>query len=457
MWNPLRNPTSGPARHLTRSTALALLLAVSLAITAAALAQGATQDPLPATEPEQVGLSAQRLAHIEALFEAGIEAGEIPGAVALIARDGQIAYFEAFGERNAAQGSEMTTDTIFRMASMTKPVVTVGAMILHERGEFALMEPVSRYLPELADMEVGVEITNPRTGEPTYYTVPAAREITIEDLMRHTSGITYGYGGGVDALYRELGVGSDDEDLETLVEKLGQIPLAHQPGEVWEYGYSTDVLGRLIEVVSGLPLDEFLSQEVFEPLGMNDTGFHVPEESHERIAEGVIDDETDEPVEMGDVRTRPTLISGGGGMVSTAGDYARFLQMLLNGGELDGTRILGSETVEYMVVDHLAPLDELPLPRESAIEGFVGRTANESDLPGVGFGGYGLGFGVRTEEVAGMPGSLGEYYWSGGSGTFFWVDPSNDMFALYLSQDPSGAKTRVRMIYKAIVHGAIVE
>ncbi|HWX34791.1 MAG TPA: serine hydrolase domain-containing protein [Steroidobacteraceae bacterium] len=361
-----------------------------------------------------------------------IERGRVPGAVALIARRGRVGFFESFGQRDPAAGAPMAKDTIFRIYSMTKPITSMAAMMLWEEGRFLLGDPVAKYLPEFSDPTVAVE-----RGE-DIERVPAERAITIQDLLRHTSGLTYEFRGGgpVHKMYMSAKVHSRAQSNADQVATLSKLPLLHQPGTRWEYGRSTDVLGRLVEVLSGVPLGAFFEQRILGPLGMVDTAFHVPPRHHSRLAAPFArDPDSGAAVQLLEVRDPPSFESGGGGLVSTAGDYARFLQMLLNGGTLDGSRFLSRKTIELMTADHLGPITGAP----------------DLLLPGHGFG---LGFAVRLH--AGMstaPGSVGLYFWGGLAGTTFWVDPAERLFALMLIQAP-GQRDYYRTLFRDLVYSA---
>jgi CubicO group peptidase (beta-lactamase class C family) len=310
-----------------------------------------------AGKPEEVGFSAKRLARIRATFQAVVDQGAIPGAVILIARRDKIAYFEAIGFQNRENQEAMKVDAIFRIASMTKPFASVAVMMLVEEGKIQLLDPVSRYLPEMNNLRVGIEKIDDTTGNRELVLKPAQREMTIQDLLRHTSGLTYGIFGAslVKQAYLAANFFDPKQTLAEFVSKISKLPLAFQPGTTWEYSHSTDVLGRVVEVVSGQSLDRFIADRITNPLGLADTGFYVPQEKLERLAEPQIDPASGKRPLMADVSSRPNLISGGSGMVSTAADYFRFAQMLLNGGELDGVRLLSPKTVEYMISDHLWP------------------------------------------------------------------------------------------------------
>jgi len=388
--------------------------------------------PLPLAAPEEIGLSSVRLARVGAVMRGEIERGRVPGAVALVARRGRLGLFDSFGQRDAASGAPMARDTIFRIYSMTKPITSVAAMMLWEEGRFLLGDPVDKYLPDLAGLQVAVA----RGGE--IERVPAERAITIQDLLRHTSGLTYEFRGSgpVHKMYQSARLYSRAQSNGDQVASLGKIPLLHQPGTRWEYGRSTDVVGRLVEVLSGQPLSVFFEQHILAPLGMVDTAFHVPQRHLSRLAEAFPKDpDSGSTVQLLDVSNPPNFESGGGGLVSTASDYARFLQMLLDGGTLDGRRLLSRKTIELMTADHLGPITGAP----------------DLLLPGHGFG---LGFAVRLHAgIAPVPGSVGQYFWGGLAGTTFWVDPAEQMFALLLIQAP-GQRDYYRTLFRDLVYSA---
>ena len=394
---------------------------------------------LSTAKPEDVGLSSERLSRISGTLKAHIEKGVIPGAVALVARKGKIAYFESFGMRDLETSSPMQKDTIFQIYSMTKPITSVGIMMLQEQGRIYLGDPVSKYIPEFKELEVGVEKNDPATGEKTFSTVPANREITIQDLLRHTSGLTYSFFGKskVNMMYKEAGLGSQDRTLAEMVIKLSQLPLASQPGTRWEYSRSTDVLGRVIEIVSGMPLDKFFDENIFQPLQMNDTGFYVKPEMIERVAKP--GPKAKWPSLY--ATSTPKLLLGGGGLVSTAHDYMRFMQMLINGGQLDGVRLLGKNTVEYMTSDHLGSI-----PKKGP--GY---------FPGPGSG-FGLGFSVReVPGVALLPGSVGDLSWAGAGGTCFFINPSEELCAVFMvSANDFGMMAYYVRLFRTLVMQAIV-
>jgi CubicO group peptidase (beta-lactamase class C family) len=417
-----------------------MLLAALLCLSTANF--GAAQS-LPSARPEQVGLSSERLNRLTATLKADSDKGVIPGAVLLVARHGKVALFEAIGVRNPETKAPMTKDAIFRIYSMSKPITSVSAMMLFEEGKFGLAEPVSKYIPQLGGLKVGVEKPD-ASGKPALELVPAQRDMTIQDLFRHTSGLTYGFFGPglVKKTYVDAKPSTDFPSNAELVDRLGKLPLAYQPGTTWDYSYSTDVLGRLIEVISRQTLYQFEKERVLDPLGMKDTSFYVTDKSkQDRIVEPFANDRSiGVDADFNDPRVAQAWESGGGGMVGTAMDYARFRQMLLNGGSLDGKRILGPKTIAYMTADHLG----------------ASITPGPLYLPGPGFG-FGLGFAVRKDiGVSSVAGSVGEFNWGGAGGTYFWVDPKEDMFVVFMMQSP---KQRVpyRAVLKEMVYAAITK
>ena len=421
--------------------------AAVLAALAGLWVRPAAAQSLPRAEvPEEVGLSSERLGRIGHAFGAWAEEGRIAGGVGLVVRDGKIAYLDGWGMRDLAAADPMEPDDIFRIYSMTKPVTSVAVLMLYEEGRFLLTDPVGALLPELADVRVAR--LGERTPEGDVATEPAGRAVTIQDLLRHTSGLSYGIfsTSAVDSLYLEAGlVGRTGTllgppTLEALVSELGGLPLMFQPGTRWHYSLATDVLGRLVEVVSGQPFDRFLSERIFEPLGMDDTGFWVPGPDLPRLTRTYGHGEPERSLVLGDTLTftqPPTIPSGGGGLVSTASDYARFAQMLLGGGELDGVRILGPKTVELMTTDHLGAIE-----RGGLLD------------PGWGFG---LGVAVKTEPgLDGTSGSVGNYSWIGLHGTGFWVDPAERLVGVFLVQIYPNRDIDFRRRFQSLVYQAIV-
>lgn len=404
----------------TRTVLVCVLLLVALG---APPAPAADQGTLTATRPEEVGLSSDRLARIRTLMERYVTEGRIAGAVGLVARRGKVAYFESYGFADLEAKKPMTNDALFRLYSMTKAVTGVAVMILHEERGFPLTTPVERYLPELANLKVAVDRVDPDTGDREYRLVPAAPKLTIADLLRHTDGLSYGGPKDErgDAIYQKLGVGSPDQTLEEFTKKLGQAPLHDQPGTVWRYGYGQDVLGRLVEVISGQRFDRFLAERIFAPLGMNDTAFFVPAAKAARLAtlytpsEGGKITRSTGPAQASYL-TEPRIFWGGAGLVSSPVGYLRFTQMLLGGGALDGVRLLSRKSVELMASDHIAGL-----PRAGVLLG-----------PGDGFG-FTFRVAVRPGENGALS-SLGEYGWGGAAGTRFTIDPAEQMVTLFFIQ-----------------------
>ena len=383
---------------------------------------------LPVAKPEDVGLSPVALDRLSAALKDRVAAGHVPGAVALVARHGKIAYHEAFGAI-APGGAPMTTDAIFRIYSMTKPIVSVAVMMLWEAGRLLLSDPIAKYIPAFATTQVGID------------KAPVARAITVQDLLRHTSGLTYEFRGNspVHKAYIEARVARLKQTNADHVATLTALPLLHQPGTHWEYSRSTDVLGRLVEVVSGQSLGAFLSQRILNPLGMTDTAFSVPENHHARVAEPFAKDpEGGTDVALLDVKRTALFESGGGGLVGTSMDYARFCAMLANNGRLGDVRLLGRKTIELMTSDHL------------------GNIPSNPDLlpPGHGFG---LGFAVRTSAgMAPFPGTVGNYYWSGAAGTSFWVDPAERLYAVLMIQAPV-QREHYRLLFRDLVYAAVTD
>lgn len=383
----------------------------------------------------EAGLDPARSARLVSVLQSEVARQRLPGAVVLVARHGRIGLFEALGSQDPASGVAMARDSIFRLYSMTKPIVSVAAMALMEQGHFLLSDPVAKYLPEFAAPQVLLEDAGQQ------HLVNAARPITVQDLLRHTAGLTYEFSGesAVQRRYydAQLHLKMPGRGLADYVRQLAAVPLMFQPGTVGEYSRATDVLGRLVEVWSGQSLGAHLQQAVFTPLGMVDTAFHVPEAQQHRIAEAFAHDpDGGVQMQLSAVRQPPAMESGGGGLVGTAMDYARFLQCLLNGGGLDGQRLLAPATVDFMTSDHLGAI----AARDNLVE------------PGEGFG---LGFAVRTARgLSPVPGSVGTYYWSGLSGTSFFVDPALQMFAVMLVQAPN-QRAWCRQLFRNLVYAAV--
>jgi CubicO group peptidase (beta-lactamase class C family) len=405
-----------------------------------------------AKNAEEVGLSSDRLKRITAGFKNDVDKGAIPGTVVLIARKGKVAYYETTGFQDRENKIPMARNSIFRVASMSKPFTSLAAMMLAEEGKIQLAYPVSRYLPEFKDLKVGVEKKDEATGKMELVLEPAKREMTVQDLMRHTSGLTYGVFGKslVKDRYNAVGAYDFNNTNAEMVTKLSQVPLQYHPGTVWEYSMSTDVLARIIEVVSGVELDVFVAERILKPLKLSDTGFWVEGEKRQaRIAEQQADPATGKRPPAPEVTKRPRWMSGGGGMVSTAPDYARFCQMFLNGGTLDGVRLVSRKTIELMASNHLPPgIQYGPLVPI--------QFAGISPTPEEG-GGFGLGFGVRMESGRSpLPGSVGDYSWAGVYGTYFWIDPKEKLVAVLMMQAPA-LRLHYRYLMRHYVYQAIVD
>lgn len=392
--------------------------------------------------PSRKGFSEKRLELLTRRIDIDIAAKFIPGAVMQIAREGEVVYEKALGVQDPGTGTPMSIDSIFRIYSMTKPIVSLATMMLVEQGRLLLSDPISKFLPELRRLKVGVEKTDAK-GAPVLELVDTLQPITVQDLLRHTSGFTYGIFGDslVKAEYRKSGLGNPRATSDEFIRTLAQLPLVAQPATVWEYSHSTDVLGVMLERVTGQSLDELLKERILAPLGMRETGFWVEPEHHHRIAEAfAVDPVTGADVKLNQPRRRPNFLGGGGGMMSTLHDYQRFAQMLLNGGELDGVRLVSRKTLQYMASDHLV---DLPHAR-----------TGPSYLPGAGYG-FGLGFAVRTSAGGAiMPGSVGDFTWSGLAGTYFWIDPLEKFMAIYLMQAPE-QRTHYRQLFRNLVYGAL--
>ena len=424
--------------------------AIATCIAFSSFAQGLPK----ANKPEDVGFSSERLKRVTDAFQSEVDKGAIPGAVVLIARNGKIAYLEAFGFQNRENKEPMKTDAIFRIASMSKPITSVAVMMLVEEGKIQLLDPVSHYLPEFKGVQVGVEKLNTTTGNSELIGEPPRQEMTIQDLLRHTSGLTYGIFGKslVKQAYNEANLFDRNQTLAEFVSKIAKLPLAYHPGTTWEYSHSTDVLGRIVEVVSGVTLDQFVADRIAKPLGLSDTGFYVPAEKLDRLAETQIDPTTGKRWPTFDVTNRPNWLAGGSGMVSTAWDYVRFAQMLLNGGELDQVRLLSPRTVSFMTSDHLWPGVAF-----SPVTLNLFEPLGIAPTPKVGQG-FGLGFVVRTQEGRNpMPGSPGEYFWAGIWGTAFWVDPKEKLITVLMMQAAPLQARYYRSLIRNLTSQALIE
>jgi CubicO group peptidase (beta-lactamase class C family) len=426
-----------------------MVAAILVATLAPALvAPAPAQDLARINAPEEVGLSSERLERLSAAFKAGVDKGEIPGAVVLIARNGKIAYFSAFGFRDREAGARMTADAIFRIGSMTKPVTSLAVMMLAEEGRLQIAHPASRYLPEFKGLQVGVEKRG-EDGKKELALEPA--RMTVQDLLRHTSGLAHGLFGQsmVKDLYDKAKVTDPAQTNAELVSKLAKLPLQFQPGSTWEYSVSTDVLARIVEVVSGMTFDAFIAEHIAKPLELADTGFWVEPANHARIAESQIDRATGQRPRLRDMKSRPNWIHGGAGLVSTALDYARFCQLFLNGGQLDGVRLVSRKTVELMTADHLPP----GTPMSPTVARQFGVLMPSPEM-GQGFG---LGFAVRSHAGRNpLHGSTGEYYWVGLFGTSFWIDPNEKMFVVMMTQDLA-QRWHYRYLIRELVYQALTD
>ncbi len=393
-------------------------------------------------EPIAGSFSREGLDRVSDYIRNEIATGTFPGAILLIQQHGKPVYSENFGVRDVATKLPMDADTIFRLYSMSKPITSVAAMMLVEDGKLKLDDPVSKYIPAFAETKVGVEKRGD-DGRLTLVRKPLSRPITIEDLLRHTSGLTYGFNGGnlVRKLYAEADLFSSDLTNAEFAELIAALPLAEQPGTQWDYGHSTDVLGRVIEVVSGKTLFQFEKERLLDPLGMGETEFYVSDEAKRpRIAEPMPDDRMISPTTALRNPLQPRRAEpGGSGLVGTVGDYARFAQMLLNGGIFEGRRYLKPETIALMASDHIGP--ETGIGRDYAY--YPGATS-----------GFGLGFAVRTSVPPNTSWPLGEYRWDGVAGTFFFIDPKDDMFAIFMVQAPS-QRGRIQLALKTLIYQAL--
>jgi CubicO group peptidase (beta-lactamase class C family) len=413
--------------------------------------------PLAQVQAADVGMSAKKLERIGEAFKGEVAQGKLPGAVVMVARRGKLVHAEAIGLQDKSESKTMGLDAVFRIYSMTKPFVSVAAMMLVEEGKIQLTDPVSKFLPAFKGQRVSVARADAEFARMTYTNVAADREMTVQDLLRHTSGLAYGeitQNSPVKDAYAKAGVylpGVRDYDSRDMTsaeqaERVGAAPLAHQPGTVWEYSLSSDILGRVIEAASGKRLGDFLDERLFKPLRMVDTAFSLPAGKSARLAQPLaVDLASNQPIKVIDVSAQPKNDSGGAGAVSTAADYLRSSQILLNGGQLDGVRILSRTTIELMTSDHLGTRIAAPTTPGELLLGTPGYT-------------FGLGFAVRQGAgVAGVPGSAGEFMWAGYAGTFFWVDPKEQLTVVYMSQAPSPIRAYYRKLVKQLVYQAIVD
>jgi CubicO group peptidase (beta-lactamase class C family) len=417
--------------------ALRFYVAAALALFGAAIAANVAiaESLLPVSD----GFSREGLVRVREYMRNEVATGKIPGAVLLIQRRHKPVLLESFGVTDVESKTPMTSEAIFRFYSMSKPITSVAAMMLVDDGKLSLDDPLSKYIPAFADVRVAVE-TRDADGKTSLATEPLVRPITIMDLLRHTSGITYGfYGDGpVRKLYANSGLFEGDFDNAQLAERIAKLPLAEQPGTLWDYGHSTDILGRVIEVISGKSLYEFERERLLDPLRMPDTAFKVDDSKRGRVAQPLPGDNTLSSVGgLGDPVLRRRWESGGGGMLGTIADYARFTQMLLDGGTLDGRQYLKPETLRLMTSDQVPPET---------------KVARDYFYFPSGDSGFGLGFAVRVVETPPLP--TGEYRWDGAGGTFFFIDPKDDIFAICLMQSPS-QRGRIQAELKVLIYQAL--
>jgi len=391
---------------------------------------------------ETTGFDPIGLTRLDQIIQARVASGHIPGAILVLHRHGQ-QIEAAFGRQSPMADAPMAIDSIFRIYSMTKPIISVAIMMLAEEGRLLISDPVAKFLPEFEGVQVGVEAPGP-DGRAQLHLEPCKKPMTIQDLLRHTAGLTYGKFGVptlVKAAYNASGVEEILLSNDEVIKKLAALPLTMQPGTCWEYSRATDVLGALLERLHGKTLDVVLHEQIFMPLGMVDTGFWVEPDKHHRIAEAfAVEPDQAIEVQLHDIRTRPRLLSGGGGLVSTAPDYMRFARMVANGGVLDDVRLLARKTITFMTADHLAVLP--------------GAMNGPAYLPGPGYG-FGLGFSVRLNEGGAFtPGSVGDFNWSGLAGTYFWIDPQEDLIAIWLMQAPE-QRDAYRQLIRNLVAGCL--
>src|SRR5215472_11066968 len=420
-----------------------------IAAVALAAAPAFAQEPTAVSRPEQLGISSARLQKLVDVYQGYVDKGTLPGAVLLVARGDQVALYKAVGFQDREKKTPMNTDAIFRLASMTKPIVSVAAMTLVEEGKLNLLAPVGTYLPEMANVQVGVEKLDPVEGKAVLALEAQKRAMTVQDLMRHTAGLVYGqFGNGlVHQAYREAHIGDRNDTLAQLITKLSKLPLAHQPGEVWEYSVAVDVLGRIIEVVSGEPLDKYIVEHVTGPLHMDATDFYVHPENLVRLAEAQKGADGTPPP-LPDVAKKPNFLSGGGGLTASASDYLKFAEMMLNAGEYRGQRVLSPHTVQLMTSDALPPGIGYSVRAQTTTGDIAPTTAMGQ--------GFGLGFAVRTAPGRNpLPGSVGNYYWTGAWGTTFWVDPPEKLIAIQMIQVPLAEGGSYRQAFRELVYAAL--
>lgn len=432
---------------MKRVTVLSLLAVMFLSLCDTRVLSQSASRGLPAAKPEEVGMSSERLGRIRTTMQRYVDKGLVPGVVTLVARRGRVVYFDAIGYRDVDAKAPMTTDTIFRIASMTKPIASVALMMLYEEGHFLLNDPISKFLPEFTSMKVAQGAPAAETGGVPYKLVPAARPITIKHILTHTAGFPNSYRG---ITREEFGKAyprkNPNEAIADAVKRLAAMPLNFNPGDAWEYGPATDVVGRLVEVISGMTLDAYLKKKIFEPLRMTDTHFYLPASKLNRFAANYEPDNNNgkkiklveaPTAESRYVKEPHNYFSGAGGLVSTVSDYVRFQQMMLNGGELEGVRILGRKTVELMTTNHIG---DLPIW-----------------LTGPGYG-FGLGYSVVKDiGITGQAGSAGTYGWGGAFCTYFQVDPKEELIGIMMTQVRPYDHINIRQEFMALANQAIVD
>src|SRR5579859_1640547 len=407
------------------------------------------------SRPEDAGFSSERLNRLTSFFQNEVIRGAIPGAVLVVARNGKIVYRQAVGYQDREKKTPMPADAMFRIFSMSKPVTTVAVMMLAEEGKIDVMAPVSQYLPKFKDVKVGVEKADPATGKPALTLEAPVHPMTVQDLLRHTSGLVYGPFGNtlIHQEYNKANLFDRGQTLAEFVSKIAKLPLAHQPGSTWEYGMSVDVLGRIVEVVSGMPFDRFLEERIAKPLRMPDTAFDLTSAQIRRLAEPQIDPATNQRPQFGEAvnltKEKVKWFSGGGGLLSTAADYSRFCQMLVNGGELDGVRLLSPKTLAVMTSDQV--------PVHAPRVGQIDATQDLTPFPEIGQS-FGLGFAVRTDlGRSPVSGSVGDYFWAGAAGTYFWIDPQEKLYGVMMLQMPFLQAGYLRRAMREMVYGALVK
>tara|TARA_A100001015_G_scaffold95621_1_gene106266 strand:- start:3137 stop:4402 length:1266 start_codon:yes stop_codon:yes gene_type:complete len=414
------------------------ILLINLVVFFLVIISNANEISLPIVNPNEIGLSEKRLNYIDKTFNELVENNEIPGAVIAISRYGKVGYLKAFGMQDPDKKIKMSINSIFRIYSMTKPIVSVGAMMLNEKGKIYLDEKLEKYIPEFTNMYISQEVFENNISKEAI--IEANRKIKIHDLLRHTSGFTYGIFGDSYAKRRLKNSVLGKRPLPAtmtsndFVKELSKYPLAYNPGESWEYGRSTDVLGRVIEIASKVSLETYLNENIFSTLNMKDTGFYVERKNFSRIAEPFKEKEPN----LIDITKKPLFFKGGHGLVSTVSDYLNFCHMLLNGGKFEDKQVLSKKTVEYMTANHL--------------DNKISRST--SRIPGNGYG-FGLGFAVREHDgVSSWPGSKGDFYWLGYGGTYFWIDPKEELIAISMTQSVT-KRDKINRLMRNLVYQSI--